>query len=251
MPRADDLERFGLSRAFVADFVQTALKGEAVSVVIDGPRRFDLVVKLNEPYRSDATELGELRMNLPGDRGQIRLREVADLPESASGPNLVNRENNRRKQTVQCNVAGRDLETTVSEVERRVRARVPMPEGYYVEFAGQFEAQRSATRLILVLALASVAGVFMVLMLLYPSARIALQILNAVPTAFIGGVLALTLTGQTLTVASLVGFVSLGGIAVRNGILLVTHYVHLMKERGCRSAPRRCYAAASSAWPPC
>jgi len=230
--RPDDLAHFGLSRQFVADFVQTALKGEAVSVVLEGQRRFDLVVKLKEPYRSDAYKLGELRLDLPNGRGQIRLREVADFPTSASGPNLVNRENVRRKQVVRCNVSGRDLESAVAEIERKVRGSVAMPEGYAVQFGGQFEAQRSATRLIGVLAGVSLAGVFLVLMTLYPSVRVTLQILNAVPTAFVGGVLALVATGQTLTVASLVGFVSLGGIAVRNGILLVTHYFHLMKEEG-------------------
>ena len=230
--RPDDLAHFGLSRQFVADFVQTALKGEAVSVVLEGQRRFDLVVKLKEPYRSDAYKLGELRLDLPGGRGQIRLREVADFPAAASGPNLVNRENARRKQVVRCNVSGRDLESAVAEIERKVRGAVAMPEGYAVQFGGQFEAQRSATRLIGVLAGVSLAGIFLVLMMLYPSVRVTLQILNAVPTAFVGGVLALVVTGQTLTVASLVGFVSLGGIAVRNGILLVTHYFHLMKEEG-------------------
>jgi HME family heavy-metal exporter len=157
---------------------------------------------------------------------------VADFPESASGPNLVNRENVRRRQTIRCNVSGRDLESAVLEIEQRVRQRVPMPTGYFVEFGGQFEAQRSATLLITVLAGVSLGGIFIVLMMLYPSWRITFQILNAIPTAFIGGVLALVLTKQTLTVASLVGFVSLGGIAVRNGILLVTHYFHLMKEEG-------------------
>ena len=230
--RPDDLAHFGLSREFVAEFVQTALKGEAVSVVLEGQRRFDLVVKLKEPYRSDAYKLGELRLDLPNGRGQIRLREVADFPATASGPNLVNRENVRRKQVVRCNVSGRDLESTVAEIERKVRGKVKMPEGYFVEFGGQFEAQRSATRLISVLAGVSLAGIFLVLMMLYPSVRVTLQILNAIPTAFIGGVLALVITQQTLTVASLVGFVSLGGIAVRNGILLVTHYFHLMKEEG-------------------
>ena len=230
--RPDDLAHHGLSRGYVAEFVQTALKGEAVSVVLEGQRRFDLVVKLKEPYRSDAYKLGELRLDLPGGRGQIRLREVADFPASASGPNLVNRENVRRRQTVRCNVAGRDLDGTAKEIERRVRERVKMPPGYFVEFDGQFEAQRSATRLIGVLAGVSLAGIFLVLMTLYPSVRITLQILNAIPTAFVGGVLALVVTQQTLTVASLVGFVSLGGIAVRNGILLVTHYFHLMKEEG-------------------
>jgi Cu/Ag efflux pump CusA len=278
--RPDDLAFYGLSREYVADFVQTALKGEAVSEVLEGQRRFDLVVKLKEPYRSDAYKLGELRLDLPNGRGQIRLREVADFPDAASGPNLVNRENVRRRQTVRCNVSGRDLESAVAEVERRVRERVPMPAGYFVEFGGQFEAQRSATRLLIILSVVSVLGIFLVLVsmfpgieggpmlataglvgvaaggmayalglplewdlavgcagfflttLFFPSARITLQILNAIPTAFIGGVLALVLTRQTLTVASLVGFVSLGGIAVRNGILLVTHYFHLMKEEG-------------------
>ena len=230
--RADDLAYLGLSREYVADFVQTALKGEAVSEVLEGQKKFELVIKLKELYRSDAYKLGELRLDLPGGRGQIRLREVADFPEAASGPNLVNRENVRRRQTIRCNVTGRDLESAVVEIEQRVRERVPMPTGYFVEFGGQFEAQRSATTLITVLAGVSLAGIFLVLMMLYPSARITFQILNAIPTAFIGGVLALVVTQQTLTVASLVGFVSLGGIAVRNGILLVTHYFHLMKEEG-------------------
>jgi HME family heavy-metal exporter len=230
--RPDDLAHYGLGREYVAEFVQTALKGEAVSVVLEGQRRFDLVVKLKEPFRSDAYKLGELRLDLPNGRGQIRLREVADFPTAASGPNLVNRENVRRKQVVRCNVSGRDLESAVAEIERRVRGAVRMPEGYTVQFGGQFEAQRSATRLIAVLAAVSLAGIFLILMMLYPSVRVTLQILNAIPTAFIGGVLALVITQQTLTVASLVGFVSLGGIAVRNGILLVTHYFHLMKEEG-------------------
>ena len=132
-----------------------------------------------------------------------------------------------------------------------MRETVTLPEGYFVEYGGQFEAQRSATLLIRVLAGVSLVGMFVVLMMLYPSARIVLQILNALPTAFIGGVLALVLTRQTLTVASLVGFISLGGIAVRNGILLVTHYFHLMKDEGEGFTDRWCCAAAWSGWPRC
>ena len=248
--RADDLAQFGLSREYVAAFVQTALKGEAVSVVLEGQKRFDLVVKLRPvdsgklriesgnanskqtTINHELSTIQELRLDLPNGRGQIRLRDVADFPPAASGPNLVNRENVRRRQVVLCNVAGRDLDSTAAEIEQKVRAKVKMPEGYFLEFGGQFEAQRSATRLIAVLAGVSLAGIFLVLMMLYPSVRVTLQILNAIPTAFIGGVLALVITEQSLTVASLVGFVSLGGIAVRNGILLVTHYFHLMKEEG-------------------
>ncbi|QDT99989.1 efflux RND transporter permease subunit [Gimesia aquarii] len=236
--KPDELAFFGLSREYVANFVQTALKGEAISQVLVGQRRFDLVIKLNELYRSDPYNLGELRLDLPDGRGQIRLREVADFPGSASGPNLVNRENVRRRQTIRSNVSGRDLASAVVEIEKRVRDQVTLPTGYFVEFGGQFEAQRSATFLITILAAVSVAGIFIVLMMLYPSARITFQILNAIPTAFIGGVFALVLTNQTLTVASMVGFVSLGGIAVRNGILLVTHYFHLMEEEGEAFTPQ-------------
>ncbi len=199
---------------------------------MQGQRRYDLVVKLKEPYRSDPFELGELRLDLPNGRGQVRLREVADFPKAASGPNLLNRENVRRRQTVRCNLTGRDLESAIREIEKTVRERVSLPTGYFVEFGGQFEAQRSATLLITMLAGVSIGGILLVLMMLFPSPRITFQILNAVPTAFVGGVLALVVTQQTLTVASLVGFVSLGGIAVRNGILLVTHYFHLMTEEG-------------------
>ena len=122
--RPDDLALYGISREYVADFVQTALKGEAVSKVLEGQRRFDLVIKLEEPYRSDPDFLKELRLELPDGRGQLRLKDVADFPEAASGPNLVNRENVRRKQTVRCNVTGRDLAGAIAEIEQKVRKRV-------------------------------------------------------------------------------------------------------------------------------
>ena len=237
--RPDDLARYGLSRQYVARFVETAMKGEVVSRVLEGQRRFDLVVKLNAAYRTDYPRIGELRIDLPPDGRtagavprQVRLKDVADIPSAAGGPNQINRDNVRRRAVIRCNTQGRDLAGIVADIERRVASRVTLPEGYFVEYGGQFEAQRSATRLIAILAGVSIAGVFVVLYLLYPSVRVSLQILNAVPTAFIGGVIALIITGQTLTVASLVGFVSLGGIAVRNGILLVTHYFHLMTEDG-------------------
>jgi HME family heavy-metal exporter len=197
-----------------------------------------------------------------------------------AGANQVKRENARRRLVVRVNARGRDLASVVGDIQRTVREKVTLPEGYFVEYGGQFESQQRATRLIAVLAAVSVVGMFVVLLMLFPSRRplpmlvsaiavgmgaagavglvggslapavlvgcgafflttlffpsawVVLQILNAIPTAFIGGVLALALTGQTLTVASLVGFISLGGIAVRNGILLVTHYVHLMRHEG-------------------
>ncbi|MCC9601355.1 efflux RND transporter permease subunit [Stieleria sp. JC731] len=234
--RGEDLAIFGLTREYVADVLQTALQGEVVSEVLEGQRRFDLLVRLEEQYRTDYANLGRLRIDLPhqggnAERGQIELREVATISEG-TGPNSVNRENARRRIVIRCNTQGRDLASAVNEIQSRINSDVTMPVGYYVEFAGQFESQQNATRLIMILAGVAVIGMFAVLMILFPSVRIVLQILNALPTAFIGGVLALVITQQNLTVASLVGFISLGGIAVRNGILLVTHYFHLMQQEG-------------------
>ncbi len=230
--RPDDLAIYGVSREYVSDFVQTALQGDVVSQVLEGSRRFDLVVRLREEERTDYFSIRDLRIDLPNGRGQIKLEDVADFPEGATGPNQLMRENVRRRMVVRCNTQGRDLGSVVADIESRIGNNVPMPDGYYVEYSGQFESQRSATLLIGVMAAVSLVAVFVVLLMLHSSVRIVLQILNAIPTAFIGGVAALVLTGQTLTVASLVGFVSLGGIAVRNGILLVTHYFHLMEHEG-------------------
>ncbi|MEO2090258.1 MAG: efflux RND transporter permease subunit [Gemmataceae bacterium] len=233
--RPEALAFYGVDRAYVGAFVQTALNGETVSQVVEGQRRFDLVVRLDEPFRADVANLKDLRLDLPGGRGQVRLKDLADvtpLTGGDSGANQVKRENVRRRIVIRCNALGRDLASVVGDIQKNVTEKVTMPEGYFVEYGGQFESQKRATRLIAVLALLSVVGMFFVLIMLFPSARIVLQILNAIPTAFIGGVLALVITQQTLTVASLVGFISLGGIAVRNGILLVTHYMHLMKHEG-------------------
>jgi HME family heavy-metal exporter len=234
--RGDDLAMHGLTRQYVASVLQTALQGQVVSEVLEGQRRFDLLVRLEEAHRTDYANLGRLRIDLPhqegqSERGQIELRDVATIYEGV-GPNSVNRENARRRIVIRCNTEGRDLASAVAEIQQRVNTQVAMPVGYYVEYGGQFESQQNATQLIMILAALSVVGMFGVLMILFPSVRIVMQILNALPTAFIGGVFALVITQQTLTVASLVGFISLGGIAVRNGILLVTHYFHLMKEEG-------------------
>jgi CzcA family heavy metal efflux pump len=229
--RSSDLARFSVTRGYVARVLQTALQGEVVSQVLEGQRRFDLLVRLEDAYRTDFPSLGRLRIDLPDGRGQVQLSEIADIGTGV-GPNAVNRENARRRVVVRCNTQGRDLASAVAEIQARIDDQAALPHGYYVEYGGQFESQQRATQLIVILAAVSVVGMFVVLMILYPSVRIVAQILNALPTAFIGGVLALVLTGQTLTVASLVGFISLGGIAVRNGILLVTHYFHLMRAEG-------------------
>jgi len=232
--KPEQLKFHGIDRAALAEFVSVALKGEEVTQALEGQRRFDILLRLDEPYRSDFTNLARLPVVLPDGRGKVPLGELVYI-EDGAGPNAINRENARRRIVIRCNALGRDLASVVADIQTRVRALQrdgSWPAGYSVEYGGQFESQRRATLLISGLALVSFAGMYVVLSMLYPSLRIVLQILNALPTAFIGGVLALLLTGQTLTVASMVGFISLGGIAARNGILLVSHYFHLMRHEG-------------------
>src|SRR5262249_19179887 len=193
--------------------------------------RCDVMESVDETFRVDYDNLKRLRLELPGHDRQVSLGDLADIGLGA-GPNEVSRENARRRLAIRCNVEGRDLGSVVADIKQRVHDKVTLPEGYFVEYGGQFESQRRATLLISILAVVSFVGMYIVLYLLYPSARIVLQILNALPAAFVGGVMALWLTRQSLSVASMVGFISLGGIAARNGILLVSHYFHLMKPEG-------------------
>lgn len=225
--KREQLALYGITAAYVNETLETALNGKVVSTVLEGQRTFDLLVRFDEPYRNDYANLHRMTLDLP-DGSRIPLGAVAQVYEGG-GPNTINRENVRRRITIRINTAGRDLGSAVAAIQAAVQREVKLPEGYFVEYGGQFEAQQSASRLILLLGLAALAAIFLVLFTLFPSVRIVLQIMAALPTAFVGGVAALYVTGQSLTVASMVGFISLGGIATRNGILLVSHYFHLMR----------------------
>ncbi len=225
----EQLALYGLTAGRVNEFIETAMNGRVVSTVLDGQRTFDLVVRLNDESRTDIEAVRRLSLTLP-EGGRIPLSAVARIYE-AGGPNTINHERTRRRIAIRGNAAGRDLGSVVADIRRAV-AKIDMPEGYFVEYGGQFEAQQEATRQIAIMSIVSLVGVFLVLYTLFPSTTIVLQIMSALPIAFVGGACSLWLTGQTLTVASLVGFISLGGIAARNGILLVSHYLHLMREEG-------------------
>jgi CzcA family heavy metal efflux pump len=226
----EQLAAYGLRPAEVNEFIETALSGRVTSFILEGQRTFEVVVRLDDEFRTDLDAIRRLSLELPG-RGRIPLSAVAKIYE-AGGPNTINHERVKRRITIRANATDRDLGSVVGDIQRAVKSRVPMPEGYFIEYGGQFEAQQEATRLIAILSLVSLVGVFLVLYTLFPSTRIVLQIMLALPIAYVGGAIALWWTGQTLSVASLVGFISLGGIAARNGILLVSHYVHLMREEG-------------------
>jgi HME family heavy-metal exporter len=227
----DELARHGLTVADVNEFVETAMQGRTVSDVLQGQRSFDLVVRLDEPYREDIEYLKRLVINLPTSGG-VPLESVAEFVES-TGPNTINRENVRRRIIIQCNTAERDLGSIVADVEERLAPiRASLPPGYFIEVGGQFESQQAATRIIGLLSIVSIACMFLALYTLFGSVNLSLQVLSALPMAAIGAVAALIVTGQSLTVASLVGFISLAGIASRNGILLIAHYLHLVRYEG-------------------
>ncbi len=227
----EKLKAFGLRRNDVNEFVETAMQGEVISQVLVGQRTFDLMVRLGEEFREDLDSLKRLQIDLP-DGGSVKLEDVAGIFK-ASGPNTINRERVRRRIVVQCNVTDRGLVDVVNDIKERLRPIVAkLPTGYFIEYEGQFESQQSASRLIGILFVISLIAIFLVLFKMFHSANLALQVMIALPMAFIGSVASLVLTGQTLTVASMVGFISLCGIASRNGILLINHYLHLVRYEG-------------------
>ncbi len=227
----DALAANGLNSADVNELVETAMNGRVVSELVQGERKFDILVRLDDPFRNDPHELRRMTLTLPGG-GEIPLSEVADVVDS-SGPNTINRENVRRRIIIQCNSADRDLSSLVAEIQQRLAPiQQSLPTGYFIHYSGQFESQQSATRTIGLLSLASLACMILTLYTLFNSWNLSLQVLAALPMAAIGAVAALALTGQSLTVASMVGFISLAGIASRNGILLIAHYLHLIHYEG-------------------
>lgn len=231
------LAQFGLRTDDVNQFIETAMYGRVVSEIVQGQRKFDLVVRLDDEYRQDQTKLKRLAINVPSG-GRVPLATVADF-QLASGPNTINREDVRRRMVVQCNTAGRDLHGVITDIQARLAPiQAELPAGYFIEYGGQFESQQSASRSIGFLSLFSLAGMFLALYTLFGSTNLALQVLAALPMAAIGAVAALVITGQSLTVASLVGLISLSGIASRNGILLIAHYRHLVRNEGEAFTPQ-------------
>lgn len=230
MDRAQ-LKQLGLQVNDVNQYVQTAMNGKVASEVLDGMRTFDLTVRIQENYREDINALRRLPIQLP-EGGTVPLGNVARIYESG-GPNTVNRENVRRRVVIQCNVADRGVVDVVQDIKKIIAPIIAtLPAGYYPTYEGQFQSQQSASRVIGILFAVSLVGVFLVLYTLFRTVNLALQVMAALPMAFIGSVAALVLTGQTVTIASMVGFISLAGIASRNGVLLLQHYIHLVEFEG-------------------
>jgi CzcA family heavy metal efflux pump len=223
--------RVGFTPAALTDAMETATKGKVVGQVLDGLKVFDITLTLDDHHRSDPTRLEELRLVSPTG-AIVLLRDVAEVVERL-GPNEVQRESLRRRIVVSCNVRGRDLGSTVEEIKRSIAMDFggsKLPTGYTIQYGGLYEAQQESTRLLLILGLGSLLAIFVILYTHYRSSMVAAQIMLNVPFALIGSVAALTITREPFSVASLVGFISLTGIATRNGVLMVSHYIHLMTE---------------------
>ena len=227
VPKRDVMAKYGVTMPEFADMVSVLLAGEAVSQVYEGRRVFDLVLKVGDNSRATADDIRGLIVDAGGSK--IPLGQIADVVSSV-GPNTINRENVERKVVVSANVAGRDLRGVVTDMRRIIEEQIELPEDYHVEYGGQFENEENASRTIL---LASVFAVMVIFLLLYNQFRSLVQsavILVNLPLALIGGVLVLWLTGGELSIPALIGFISLFGIATRNGMLLIERYNDLRHE---------------------
>lgn len=222
------MARYGITPEHLAEQIDVAFAGEAVSQVLEQQQSFDLVVRFADPYRGSLQAIRTARIGTP-DGSQVALAAVADVRRDV-GPNAISRENVQRKIVVQSNVAGRDVGSVVDDIRNGVDAAVDLPQGYYIEYGGQFESAEAATRRIALLSLLSLAAILLLLYMEFGSARQALLVMVNLPLALVGGVFAVLITGGVLNIATLVGFITLFGIAVRNGILMVSHYNHLVAE---------------------
>jgi Cu/Ag efflux pump CusA len=221
------IARYGLKADEVADAIETSFAGTTVGRVFDRATSFDLIVKLDADASVDFERIADLPIDTPaGDTVPIRV--LADVRRE-TGPNMILRENVQRRIVISCNVAGRDLGSVVGDIRGAIMRAVPMPAGYRVEYGGQFESQQSASQRLLLLGAGVMVGLFVILVLAFGNSRDALLIMLNLPLALIGGVAGVFLSSGVLSVASMIGFITLFGIATRNGIMLVSHIRHLME----------------------
>ncbi|HCT52648.1 MAG TPA: CusA/CzcA family heavy metal efflux RND transporter [Balneola sp.] len=222
------LARYGITIEDLSEMVDVAFAGEVVSQILEEDKMFDLTVRFDENHRGSMDKIRQARFNL--ESGVIiPLSELASI-ESKSGPNTISRENVQRKIVVSANVSGRDLRSTVDEIRANVETNVSFPQGYFVEYGGQFESAAQATRTISLLSIISILGIYLLLYLEFGSLKTALLVMVNLPFALIGGIFTVMFTSGIVSIASLVGFITLFGIATRNGILMVSHYQQLLSE---------------------
>lgn len=228
--KREESARLGVQPGAMAEQLEKAFNGVVVGQVLEGQRTFDVLVRYEERARVDAESFRRALVDTPSG-ARVPVAAIADVVESR-GPNVIHHDHLQRRVVIMANVAGRDLGGAVEEVRERVASSVTLPTGTFLSYEGQFESQQSATRLIALLSLLSLAGMFLVLYAHFRSVRLVAQVMLNIPLALVGSVTAVVLTGQPLSVATLVGFVTLCGIASRNTIMLISHYLHLVEHEG-------------------
>ena len=228
--KREALQRYGIQAGRVAENLEVFYNGKVTGQVLDGPKTFDILLRVQNDERIDIEKIKRAEIS-DAQGNAIPLEQVADIAYT-SAINSIAHENTLRRIVISCNVQGRDLGSTVKELQTKVAQEVKLPTGYFVQYGGQFESQQQATNLIGFLSIFSILGIFLVLYSHFKSSRIVLQIMLNVPLALIGSVVAVMLTGGTFSVATLVGFITLTGIASRNGIMMISHYIHLIEQEG-------------------
>lgn len=227
----EEAAKYGLSAGEVTSLMESAFNGHIVAQVLEEQRFFDLFYRFDDHSRLSSEAMGQTIIKTMPDGRRVRIGDVADIYET-EGPNEISRENGQRRIVISANASGRDLGALIQEIQAKVAAKVKLPEGYFVVYGGQFQAQEEASKRILMFGLLAILGVALVLFAHFRSKMIVAQVMLTIPFAFIGGIVLLFLTDRSVTVASLVGFITLCGIASRNGIMMISHYLHLMKHEG-------------------
>ena len=227
-PKRDMLARYGISLPAFAEFVTVNMAGETVSQVYEEGKTFNLVVRASEDNRGDMESIRNLMID-DADGCKIPLSYVADV-ESSMGPNTINRENVKRKVVISANTRGRDLRGVVNDIQKIVDEEIVLPEGYHIEYGGQFESEQAASRTLMLTSIMSIIVIFLLLYMEFKNARQSGVVLLNLPLALIGGVFALIITSGELSIPAIIGFIALFGIATRNGMLLINRYNHLHTE---------------------
>lgn len=226
-PKRDILAKFGIPLPEFQEYVNVMLGGEVVSQVYDDGKTFDLTVKTSDESRATMDDIRNLMIDANGTK--VPLSYVAEI-RSAAGPNTINRENVRRKIVISANVSERDLRGVVNDIQQAVSEKIVLPEGYHIEYGGQFESEQAASRTLLLTSLMSLLVIFLLLYHEFKDARESGVVMINLPLALIGGVFILCLTSGEISIPAIIGFISLFGIATRNGMLLISHYTQLRSE---------------------
>lgn len=229
-PKREMLARYGITLPEFSEYINVALAGKVISQVYDKGKSFDLTIKVKDDYRDEAEKIGNLMIDT-NDGRKIPLDYVAVI-SSSMGPNTISRENVKRKIVISANVTDRDLRSIVNDIRRQIDTSIKLPEGYHIEYGGQFESEQAASRTLALTSFMSIIVIFLILYHEFRNAKEAGIILLNLPLALIGGVFTLMATTGEVSIPAIIGFISLFGIATRNGMLLISHYNHLQQEEG-------------------